>query len=496
MMKHDFTAFQATGFNNGGANELGDIEHGSIAKILPFPTQNHRPIRQEWQRKSLFGLHLVDAKLDYVVDRLAVLARLRTQHIVHFVNAHCVNMAAKDGEYLGHLQSASALLPDGSGIKLAAKLAGVKLGDNLNGTDLFPLLCERAARDGLSLYLHGARPGIAQAAADAMTARFPNLRIAGTSSGYMDDRDIPALLNEINASGADIVLVAMGVPAQEKWVAKHAPLLNARLIMGVGGLFDYYSGRIPRAPEAMRRIGMEWVWRFMQEPRRLFTRYTFGNAEFLARALFRRAVADNVRVQSFFMLKRASDCLWGLLSLLMLMPLMLAVAVMIKMEDGGPVFFRQVRVGRYGKPFHMWKFRSMRVDAEQILEQIRAQSDREGAGFKMKNDPRVSKIGAFIRRYSIDELPQIFNVIMGDMSLVGPRPSLPIEMVSAPRHALDRLKGRPGITCSWQVSGRAQIPYDRQCAMDVEYLENPAFLTDLSLMLRTVPAVLKADGAY
>ena len=114
----------------------------------------------------------------------------------------------------------------------------------------------------------------------------------------------------------------------------------------------------------------------------------------------------------------------------------------------------------------------------------------------MKNDPRVSKIGAFIRRYSIDELPQIFNVISGDMSLVGPRPSLPIEMVSAPREALARLNGRPGITCSWQVSGRAQIPYERQCAMDVEYIENPAFLTDLTLMLCTVPAVLKAEGAY
>lgn len=138
----------------------------------------------------------------------------------------------------------------------------------------------------------------------------------------------------------------------------------------------------------------------------------------------------------------------------------------------------------------------MRVDAEQVLEQLRAQSDREGAGFKMKNDPRISKIGALIRRYSIDELPQIFNVISGDMSLVGPRPSLPIEMVSAPREALVRLNGRPGLTCSWQVSGRAQIPYERQCAMDVEYIENPAFWTDITLMLRTLPAVLKADGAY
>lgn len=495
-MKHDFAGFQHAGLNNGSANELGDSDRPLTGIVLPFPIQRSGPVRQDWQRKSLFDLHLVDAKLDYVVDRLAVLARLRTQHIVHFVNAHCINMAAKDAEYRGHLQSASALLPDGSGIKLAAKFAGVKLGDNLNGTDLFPLLCERAARDGLSIYLHGARPGIAQAAADAMTDRFPDLRIAGTSSGYMDDRDIPNLLSKINASGADIVLVALGVPAQEKWVAKHAPRLNARLIMGVGGLFDYYSGRIPRAPIAMRRSGMEWVWRFMQEPRRLFTRYTFGNAEFLARAVFRRAVANNIRVQSFYKLKRASDCMWGVATLTMLLPLMLIVAALIKFEDGGPVFFRQVRVGRYGKPFRMWKFRSMRVDAEQVLEQLRAQSDRDGAGFKMKNDPRVSKIGAFIRRYSIDELPQIFNVISGDMSLVGPRPSLPIEMVSAPREALARLNGRPGITCSWQVSGRAQIPYDRQCAMDVEYIENPAFLTDLTLMLRTVPAVLKAEGAY
>jgi exopolysaccharide biosynthesis WecB/TagA/CpsF family protein len=495
-MKHDFTAFRTTGFNNGGANELGEPSEDISATIVPFPKQNHRPLRQDWQRHSLFNLHLVDAKLDYVVDRLAVLARLRTQHVVHFVNAHCINMAARDEVYRGHLQSASALLPDGAGIKLAAKFAGVPLHDNLNGTDLFPLLCERAAREGLRLYLHGARPGIAQAAADSMTERFPDLQIAGTSSGYMDDCDIPALVDKINASGADIVLVAMGVPMQEKWVAKYAPELNARLIMGVGGLFDYYSGRIPRAPMAMRRYGMEWVWRFMQEPLRLFTRYTFGNVEFLARAMFRRAVANTIRVQSFYRLKRASDCLWSMATLTVLLPLLLIVAALIKIEDGGPVFFRQFRVGRYGKPFRMWKFRSMRVDAEHVLEQLRLQSDREGAGFKMKNDPRVSKIGAFIRRYSIDELPQIFNVISGDMSLVGPRPSLPVEMVSAPVEALARLKGRPGLTCSWQVSGRAQIPYEKQCAMDIEYIENPAFFTDMSLMLRTFPAVLKADGAY
>jgi len=235
---------------------------------------------------TLFDLPLVNATQAEVLDHLDAVERPQGRpYRVAFINAHCVNVMASDAHYREVLRSADILLPDGSGLSLAAKMVGGHFVANLNGTDLYPVLCERLARSGRSLYLLGARPEIAAAAGAAMQARYPGLIIAGTRDGYFKPDEIPAVIAAINASGADTLLVGFGVPAQDLWLAKHAPQLATRLSLGVGGLFDYYSGRIPRAPLLFRKLGVEWLWRLAQEPGRLAKRYLLGNFSFVARAM-------------------------------------------------------------------------------------------------------------------------------------------------------------------------------------------------------------------
>lgn len=177
-------------------------------------------------------------------------------------------------------------------------------------------------------------------------------------------------------------------------------------------------------------------------------------------------------------------------------PIMLLTALAIKLDSPGPIFFRQKRVGLNGRFFTLLKFRSMVVDAEQRLEGLKDKNEMDGPVFKIKKDPRVTAIGKFIRRFSIDELPQLFNVLRGDMSLVGPRPPLPSEVSLYMRKQRRRLSMRPGITCIWQVSGRNEIPsFEEWAKLDLEYIDNWSLANDLKLLLRTIPAVLKGTGA-
>jgi exopolysaccharide biosynthesis WecB/TagA/CpsF family protein len=196
-------------------------------------------------------------------------------------------------------------------------------------------------------------------------------------------------------------------------------------------------------------------------------------------------------------LKRGLDLAASGAGLIVLAPLFAAVAAAIKLESPGPVFFSQERVGRWGRRFRMWKFRSMRSDAEALKKELQEKNEMAGGViFKMKDDPRITRVGRLIRKLSIDELPQLWNVFTGDMSLVGPRPPVPSEVAE---YSLDdrlRLDATPGITCIWQVSGRSEIPFDRQVEMDVRYIHERSLWTDLSLLVRTIPAVLSGKGAY
>lgn len=195
-------------------------------------------------------------------------------------------------------------------------------------------------------------------------------------------------------------------------------------------------------------------------------------------------------------LKRAFDIVGSIGFLVVFSPLYAVISLLVKLHDGGPIFFSQTRVGRYGKTFQMFKFRSMRLNAEAEFQKLLAQNQHtEGVTFKMKNDPRVTKIGKFLRRYSIDELPQFVNVLRGDMSLVGPRPPVPREVALYSLADRRRLAVKPGLTCFWQVSGRSNIDFSGQVKLDVSYIESAGFWVDVKILAKTVGAVVAGDGA-
>jgi lipopolysaccharide/colanic/teichoic acid biosynthesis glycosyltransferase len=172
------------------------------------------------------------------------------------------------------------------------------------------------------------------------------------------------------------------------------------------------------------------------------------------------------------------------------------VAVIVKLHDGGPVFFRQARVGRAGQIFPMMKFRSMAVDAEDRLDDLLLLNESDGLMFKIRDDPRITPVGRFMRRYSVDELPQLLNVLRGEMSLVGPRPPLLTEVDQYADDVRRRLLVRPGLTGLWQISGRSSLSWDEAVRLDLFYVDNWTMTSDLVIMAKTVRAVLQATGAY
>jgi len=192
--------------------------------------------------------------------------------------------------------------------------------------------------------------------------------------------------------------------------------------------------------------------------------------------------------------KRAADVLAASLGLLLVGPVLLLVGLLIKLEDGGPVLFSQTRVGKGGRHFRFFKFRSMVVDAEAKRAALKAESGQ--LRFKMRRDPRITRIGAWLRRTSMDELPQLLNVLRGDMSLVGPRPALPEEVADYDAAARERLRVPQGITCLWQVSGRSLLSFEQQVELDRTYVRSRSLWLDLKLLVLTVPAVLTGRGAY
>jgi len=196
-------------------------------------------------------------------------------------------------------------------------------------------------------------------------------------------------------------------------------------------------------------------------------------------------------------LKTFIDVFGSLILLILLSPLFLITAILIYINDPGPIFYVAHRVGLNGAYFGFIKFRSMYINADKMKDQLMEQNESaDGVLFKMKNDPRVTRIGRFIRRFSIDELPQLFNVLKGDMSLVGPRPPLPREVMEYTLEDRKRLHVKPGITCLWQIKGRSEIPFHQQVQLDMQYIRSQGIKNDLLILLKTIPAVISGRGAY
>ncbi len=502
---------------------------GVLAKSVPGLVIG-RAKRVHGDTIRLLDVTLTNLSLPDAIQRLDGLVAERKRHVA-FANPHCFNIAQQDSEYHQILRGADLVLPDGVGIKLSSHMVGAALRENLNGTDLFPKLCEHARTRSQTIFLLGAAPGVAEAVREQMTTRYPGLLIVGARDGYFAPGSAAEreTISAINAARPDYLLVARGVPTQEKWIDAHLDSLDVGVAMGVGGLFDFYSGRIPRAPLWVREIGLEWLWRFGQEPRRMFHRYAVGNPRFLHqvwrwhRSRKQTAITEHfadldrssrrfaveagfhlrrglwwLATDGALLLKRSVDMVSTGVGLMALSPLLTATALAIKLEDpAGPVFYTQQRVGHRGRLFPMYKFRSMITGADKMKVALQQKNESaDGVIFKMKDDPRITRTGKFIRKYSIDELPQLWNVFTGDMSVVGPRPPIPSEVAQYQVGDRYRLEVVPGLTCIWQVSGRSDIPFDQQVMLDRRYIRTQSFWQDVSLIARTFPVVLTGSGAY
>jgi lipopolysaccharide/colanic/teichoic acid biosynthesis glycosyltransferase len=196
------------------------------------------------------------------------------------------------------------------------------------------------------------------------------------------------------------------------------------------------------------------------------------------------------------MVKDLFDRLVAVAALILLFPLMAVIGTMIRLHDRGPALFTQVRVGKDGRVFRIYKFRTMVVDADQRREELRASSDPDRIRFKLRKDPRITTLGAHLRRWSMDELPQLLNVLLGDMSLVGPRPDLPDDAAKYADHVRRRLVVKPGITGLWQVNGRSDLSSEESVRLDLRYVENWSFALDLQIMWKTISAIVGRAGAY
>lgn len=198
----------------------------------------------------------------------------------------------------------------------------------------------------------------------------------------------------------------------------------------------------------------------------------------------------------YLFIKRLMDIMGASVGIILTAPIMLVIAILVKLEDPkGPILFSQIRNGEYPKTFKMYKFRSMYVDAEERLEEIMHLNEQSGPAFKIKDDPRITKVGKFIRKTSLDELPQLFNVLKGDMSLVGPRPAIPREVEQYTPYQRQRLLVKPGLTCIWQVSGRNNIGFDEWVELDIKYIKTRNLWLDIKLILLTIPAMLGDENA-
>ncbi len=234
-------------------------------------------------RVNVLGFPIDDMSLRDAAN--AIVARLNADEPsrVAFINADCVNIAWRDEEYRRSVREADLVFADGVGVGLAAKLLRRPLRANVNGTDLFPVLCAAIEDSQHRVFLLGAKPDVAAEVAKWINRHFPEVQVCGVEDGYFDATDEAAVIARIAKAKPDLLIVAFGEPRQTKWIERHLAATGARVGIGVGGLFDFYSGRIRRAPRWLRRRGMEWAYRLWQEPRRLARRYLIGNVVFLAR---------------------------------------------------------------------------------------------------------------------------------------------------------------------------------------------------------------------
>jgi len=243
------------------------------------------------ERPEILGVRVDNLTIPGALDAIFEPSAPGRARVIHFVHPHALNLSTQQAPLREQLARADLVLPDGVGIRVASLILGFSLRDNLNGTDLLPLLCARAIQEGRPLALVGAAPGVAEDCAARLRSEHPGLQTPEIAHGFLAPAEIEALRSRLRALHRPVILVAMGSPIQEAWIWRHLADLEGATILSVGGLFDFFSGRVPRAPWAWRELGLEWVYRLGREPRRLARRYLLGNPLFVLRVTRQRVLA-------------------------------------------------------------------------------------------------------------------------------------------------------------------------------------------------------------
>jgi len=273
---------------------LSDL--GILARCIPAGLLGGKTSVEAAERGDLFGLPFDNVTMERALEQLDEACQTPGCTQVAFINADCVNLAVKRPEYRTALQESQLVYADGIGVKIAGALLGHPVRENVNGTDLFPRLCQQLENTNRRVYLLGGKPGVAEDVQRWIHRHHQQVNVCGMRHGYFSsDAEVAEAVADIVAAEADMVLVAMGAPHQDLWIRKHLKNTSVKVAIGVGGLFDFYSGRIPRAPMWMRELSLEWVFRLYQEPRRLARRYIIGNAQFLFRIGLQKLIGHDAR---------------------------------------------------------------------------------------------------------------------------------------------------------------------------------------------------------
>lgn len=441
-----------------------------------------------------------------------------------FTDAIALNLIGEDKLAFESLRHADLLIPKGQSLKLMLNKATINHMPAASTERLYQELLAEIEHRSIKLSLLVEEKSASSKLDALLKQLYPSLKydIQSIDNAYrFSTSELAAKLEE---SETRIVISCLQSPNQERMLSRLNRQMRDQLFIGTGQSFissldeltRHKSGFVPRLFSALLRkrqsillrpnhwLGYLGRWvssRLEQEDdhkglNATLTRSGWGT-RLLRLSIAFKAWSFRVRRPIGLAVKRVLDLLGVGSGLLALLPLLICVALIIKLSSPGPIFYSQIRVGFRGKTFRMWKFRSMYTDADKRKAELEAQNEMAGGVlFKMKQDPRITPIGRIIRRLSIDELPQLFNVLTGEMSLVGPRPALPKEVAEYPVLARARLEVKPGLTGLWQISGRSDLPFDKQVLLDTAYVHTQSTTNDIKLIAKTIPAVISGKGAY
>ncbi len=441
-----------------------------------------------------------------------------------FVDATVLNQCRDDKQAFEMLKRAELLVPRGQALQLQLLTYHGSNQPSVPTQMLYDeLLLELESRRLTTVFL-ASDMKMVSALEPLLLQRYPKLDYTIETLNDQYHFSTTQLAANLQQSESRVIISLLESPQQERMLSRLNRLMQDQLFIGIGaGLPESIMEVRANESTLWRRISLalrkkrhsillkptQWLgyaarwFEARLHPQGDTTQLNLAilgsswRSRLLRTLIALKASSFRVRRALGRLLKRTLDLVGVGTGLLLLSPMLIIVALVIKLSSPGPVFYSQMRVGLRGKLFRMWKFRSMYTDADKRKAELEAQNEMAGGVlFKMKRDPRITPIGRIIRRLSIDELPQLLNVLTGEMSLVGPRPALPQEVEAYPVLARARLEVKPGLTGLWQISGRSDLPFDKQVLLDTAYVHTQSTSNDIKLIAKTIPAVVSGKGAY